>query len=321
MATGIKKTLRVLAVDDESLMLDLYRDSLESSADEIFSFEIEYEACLTGESAVDMAAKAVKAGRPYAVIFLDLDLGPGIDGVAAGKRIRELDRDVNFVIATGDSGANPLDIGARIPPLDKLLYLHKPFHVMEIRQFTAALGTKWESERLLTKAHFDLQEKISELQLSEASLKEHKVELEDVNKQLIETNSALSILARNLEKARKVSERQLLHSSRTLILPIVDKLRQSRYLRGHRTDLDLLSSYIKDLNPDLADEMGISGSLSATESRIAAMVKVGMTSHDIARNLYISPETVKTHRKNIRRKLKLQGSGINLQSYLDSHNG
>jgi DNA-binding NarL/FixJ family response regulator len=321
MATGIKKTLRVLAVDDEPLMLELYRESLESRAGDIFSFTFEYEACQTGKGAVDAVAKAVKEGRPYAVIFLDLDLGPGMDGVAAGAQIRELDRDVNFVIATGTTGADPLDIGARVPPLDKLLYLHKPFHVMEIRQFAAALGTKWESERLLKKAHRDLQEKIKELQLSETSLKEHKVELEDVNRQLIETNNALSVLARNLEKARKVSERQLLHSSRTLILPIVDKLRQSRYLRGYRTDLDLLSSYIKDLNPDLADEMGIAGSLSATESRIAAMVKVGMTSHDIARNLYISPETVKTHRKNIRRKLKLQGSGINLQSYLESHNG
>ena len=61
-----RKTLRVLAVDDESLMLDLYRESLESSAGEIFSFEIEYEACLTGESAVDRVVQAVKAGRPYA---------------------------------------------------------------------------------------------------------------------------------------------------------------------------------------------------------------------------------------------------------------
>jgi len=320
MATGIKKTLRVLAVDDEPLMLELYRDSLESHAGDPLSFTFEYEACRTGEGAVDAVAKAVKEGRPYAVIFLDI-VGPGMDGVAAGLQIRELDRDANFVITTGTPGANPLEIGARVLPLDKLLYLHKPFHVMEIRQFAAALGTKWESERLLQKAHLELQDKISELQLSETSLKEHKVELEDVNRQLIETNSALSILARNLEKARKVSERQLLHSSRTLILPIVDKLRQSRYLRGYRTDLDLLSSYIKDLNPGLADEMGIAGSLSATESRIAAMVKVGMTSHDIARNLYISTETVKTHRKNIRRKLKLQGSGINLQTYLESQNG
>jgi len=310
-----------LTVDDEPLMLELYRESLESSAGDIFSFTFEYEASQTGEGAVDAVAKAVREGRPYAVIFLDIDLGPGMDGVAAGERIRELDRNVNLVIATGSTGADLLDIGARIPPLDKILYLTKPFDILEIRQFFVALGTKWESERLLEKAHHDLRGKIKELQLSETSLKEHKAELEDVNRQLIETNSALSILARNLEKARKVSERQLLHSSRTLILPIIDKLRQSRYLRCYRTDLDLLSRYIKDLNPNMADEMGIAGSLSATESRVAAMVKVGMTSHDIARNLYISTETVKTHRKNIRRKLKLQGSGINLQSYLERQNG
>jgi len=319
MAT--KQTLRVLAVDDESFMLELYRDSLKSGAQELPAFDIQCDACQTGEAALTAVGQALTDGEPYAIIFLDLNLGAGMDGVSVGARIRQLDAHVNFVIATGDAGANPLDIGNRIPPMDKLLYLHKPFQVMEILQFVAALGTKWQSERLLKKAHADLEEKICALQDSEKTLKDNKAELEDVNKQLIETNNALSILARNLEKARKVSERQLLHSSRTLILPIVDKLRQSRYLRSHRTDLDLLSSYIKDLNPGLADEMGIAGSLSATESRIAAMIKVGMTSHDIARNLYISPETVKTHRKNIRRKLKLQGSGINLQSYLEGHNG
>jgi len=315
------QTLRVLAVDDESFMLELYRDSLKSGHKEFPAFDIECDTRQSGEAAIAAVEQAVETQQPYAIIFLDLKLGTGMDGVSAGERIRALDPNVNFVIATGDAGANPLDIGNRIPPMDKLLYLHKPFQVMEILQFVAALGTKWQSERLRKKAHADLEEKINELQHSERALKENKAELEDVNKQLIETNSALSILARNLEKARKVSERQLLHSSRTPILPIVDKLRQSRFLRSYRTDLDLLSSYIKDLNPGLAEEMGISGSLSATESRIAAMIKLGMTSRDIARNLYISPETVKTHRKNIRRKLKLQGSGINLQSFLKGQNG
>ncbi len=319
---GPIKTLRVLAIDDEPGVLELYRKSLGNGAFGTTSFKIEYEACETGDSAVRSVEKALDIGRPFAVIFLDLDLECSMGGLASGVRIRELDKDANFVIVTtGTTRTDPRDIGVRIPPLDKLLYLHKPFHILEVRQFVAALGIKWESERMLKKAHLDLQQKIAELQTSETSLKEHKAELEDVNKKLIETNSALSILARNLEKARKVSERQLLHSSRTLILPIVDKLRQSRYLHSHQTDLDLLSSYIRDLNPGLADEIGIAGSLSATESRIAAMIKVGMTSHEIARNLYISTETVKTHRKNIRRKLKLQGSGVNLQSYLESHSG
>lgn len=316
---AMENKLRVLAIDDDRLLLDLYRDSL--GAGQAFPFDVQYTECRTGEKGVAAVREALKTDRPFAVIFLDLNLGPGMDGAAAGAHIRAMDPAVNFVIATGTDGTNLMDIGARIPSRDKLLYLHKPFHIMEIRQFVAALGTKWRSERLLEKAHLDLQQKIGELQQSERALKAHKCELEDVNRQLMETNSALSILARNLEKARKVSERQLLHSSRTLILPIVDKLKQSRTLRGHRTDLDLLSSYIRDLNPGMADEVGMACSLSATESRIAAMIKVGMTSHDIARHLYISTETVKTHRKNIRRKLKLQGSGINLQSYLEGHSG
>jgi len=52
------------------------------------------------------------------------------------------------------------------------------------------------------------------------------------------------------------------------------------------------------------------------ELRIAAMVKNGLTSQEIARQLNISLHTVKTHRKNIRKKLKIQNSTVNLSSYL-----
>jgi DNA-binding CsgD family transcriptional regulator len=51
---------------------------------------------------------------------------------------------------------------------------------------------------------------------------------------------------------------------------------------------------------------------------VAVMVKNGLTSQKIADMLYISLDTVKTHRKNIRKKLKIQNSKVNLTSYLRS---
>ena len=56
--------------------------------------------------------------------------------------------------------------------------------------------------------------------------------------------------------------------------------------------------------------------LSATELKVALFIKEGLSSGEIARQLTISVATVKTHRKNIRRKLKIQNSKINLSSYL-----
>jgi len=62
----------------------------------------------------------------------------------------------------------------------------------------------------------------------------------------------------------------------------------------------------------------MAASLSTTELRIASMIKNGMSSEEIAEYLYISSFTIKTHRRNIRRKLNLQNSGVNLRAYLES---
>ena len=54
------------------------------------------------------------------------------------------------------------------------------------------------------------------------------------------------------------------------------------------------------------------------EMRVAVMVKNDLTSQKIANMLYISLHTVKTHRKNIWKKLNIQNSTVNLAFYLKS---
>jgi DNA-binding CsgD family transcriptional regulator len=51
------------------------------------------------------------------------------------------------------------------------------------------------------------------------------------------------------------------------------------------------------------------------------MIKNGFSSEQIARVLYTSPHTIKTHRRSIRKKLKLQNAEVNLASYLRSKLG
>ena len=53
---------------------------------------------------------------------------------------------------------------------------------------------------------------------------------------------------------------------------------------------------------------------SSSELRIASMIKNGLTSQEIADLLHISLDTVKTHRRGIRKKLNLNNSNINLSS-------
>jgi diguanylate cyclase (GGDEF)-like protein len=108
-------------------------------------------------AAVDTVRDACANGRPFAVVFLDMRMPPGPDGLWAAERIRVLDPEVEIVICTAFSDADPREISRRVPPEDKLFYLQKPFHAHEIRQIAVALGLKWSAERRITRlAYYDV---------------------------------------------------------------------------------------------------------------------------------------------------------------------
>ncbi|HVH83584.1 MAG TPA: EAL domain-containing protein, partial [Steroidobacteraceae bacterium] len=112
--------------------------------------------CEQAEAAVTAVREALAADRPFAVVFLDVRMPPGPDGVWAATQIRELDPAIEIVICTAYSDTDPCEIGGIVPPEDKLSYLQKPFHPHEVRQMTVALGAKWRAERRIVKlAYFD----------------------------------------------------------------------------------------------------------------------------------------------------------------------
>ncbi len=112
--------------------------------------------CGGAEAAVAAVREALAADDPFAVAFLDMRMPPGPDGVWAAARIRELDPAIEIVVCTAYSDVVPRDIGAMVPPEEKLSYLQKPFHPHEIRQMTISLASKWRSEHRIVKlAYFD----------------------------------------------------------------------------------------------------------------------------------------------------------------------
>lgn len=69
--------------------------------------------------------------------------------------------------------------------------------------------------------------------------------------QLIETNNALSVLARNIEMTQKEKEEAIVRKIRSVILPIIEKLLQDKKLRHYYPELTKLSDQIQDLTTDL----------------------------------------------------------------------
>jgi diguanylate cyclase (GGDEF)-like protein len=116
----------------------------------------EPELCAGAEAAVEAVRSGLAAGRRFAVAFLDMRMPPGPDGSWAAARIRELDPDLDIVIASAYSDVDPQRLAAGVPPEDKIFFVQKPFHPHEVRQLALALGRKWEAEaRLRRLAYYD----------------------------------------------------------------------------------------------------------------------------------------------------------------------
>jgi diguanylate cyclase (GGDEF)-like protein len=183
MADQIRTPVRVLVVDDESDVRDAYRQILlETEVSQDIAGFRELRArlfakssaaapatrsltrgatfdpvfCEQAEAAVAAVGEALAQEQPFAVVFLDMRMPPGRDGVWAATKIRELDPAIEIVICTAYSDVDPCEIGGIVPPEDKLSYLQKPFHPHEVRQMAIALGSKWRAERRIVKlAYFD----------------------------------------------------------------------------------------------------------------------------------------------------------------------
>ncbi|MEL7640841.1 MAG: response regulator [Solidesulfovibrio sp.] len=167
--------MRLLVADDEPRILDLFTEIL-CPAEDVFDgldglggtalaapeTRFDLTCCRQGEEAVAAVAAAIRAHRPYAAAFLDVRMPPGRGGLVAAEEIRAMDPWVQIVVVTAFTDVDPAAIAARVPPADKLLYIQKPFHPQEIRQFATSLCAKWRAERDFTALKNRLETLVSE---------------------------------------------------------------------------------------------------------------------------------------------------------------
>ena len=160
------KNRRVLIADDQPEIHTDFSEMLEparaAAADELaaaFIAEdenirlpaIELLHAHSGEEAVAAVEEAKEAGRPIAVAYLDIRMPPGIDGVQAAQRIREIDQEIEIVIMTAYTDKPLSEIIRDVELLHKLLYLRKPFTREEVQQITLSLVEKWNVEQELAR--------------------------------------------------------------------------------------------------------------------------------------------------------------------------
>ena len=159
-----------------------------------------------------------------------------------------------------------------------------------------------------TKKENTILEKNRELELR---IKAITAELERKNIALREVFSQLEIEKQNLTNRIEVNVQKLL-------LPVIEKLIEksssldSRYLVLIKQNLEQLASSAGIRLSSLEYN------LTPKEIELCALIKGGFSIKEIAAMHNLSERTVETHRFNIRKKLGISSTPVNLSSYLAS---
>ena len=162
-------------------------------------------------------------------------------------------------------------------------------------------------------------EEITALKLTEEALKKSQEELFEQKQSLEEVNIAMKVLLKQREQDKLELEKKVLTNVKDLVLPYVEKLKNSRLKPKDKTLVEIIDTHLNDvISPLLRHFVTAKILLTPQETQVAGLVKDGKTSKEIADILNVSETTVNFHRKNLRVKFGLTNQRTNLRSYLIS---
>ena len=160
-------------------------------------------------------------------------------------------------------------------------------------------------------------EEITALKLTEEALRKSQEALIEQKQSLEEANIAMKVLLKQREEDKLELEKKVLNNVKDLVLPYVEKLKNSRLKGKDRTLVDIVDTHLQDIiSPLLQRFSNAKILLTPQEMHVASLVKDGKTSKEIADVLNVSETTVNFHRKNLRVKFGLRNKRTNLRSYL-----
>lgn len=167
-----------------------------------------------------------------------------------------------------------------------------------------------------TQSTHDSQQTLETLDRHQATLATSTSQVEQLQTELIEANKAITVLARHLERANAETERRTTLRLLKLLQPLLAEMTQDTHCERCGQQFATLVGSLEELVVSTALPPQEVATLSSREQQIVTMIKEGMSSKQISTRLSVSLTTVKTHRRNIRRKLKLTGKNSNLQQYI-----
>jgi signal transduction histidine kinase len=126
---------------------ELFGGSPNDQAEAVEQTKYDIDHAYQGEEAVEMVAKAAESGIPYALVFMDVRMPPGMDGIQTIKEIWKKYPYTEIVICTAYSDYSWNEIIQNLGNTDKLLFIKKPFDATALKQMAQTLTTKWQLQQ------------------------------------------------------------------------------------------------------------------------------------------------------------------------------
>ena len=171
-----------------------------------------------------------------------------------------------------------------------------------------------QAEEKLRKLHEELEKRVKKRTEDLARINK-ELEIKTVN--LEEANTALKVLVKRREEDQIEIEEKILANFNELVMPLADRLKESRLDDRQRSWLDILETNLRDIISPFSRRLNSKfWKLTTTEFQVANFIKNGKTTKEIAMLMGVATSTIDTYRDNIRTKLGIKNRKINLRTYL-----
>jgi len=157
---------------------------------------------------------------------------------------------------------------------------------------------------------------VTTLRSEELAIENLKKRLQFQHQTLQEQEVALRVLRKQGESDERRTLGEVAASLNTLVLPLVQRIRERNEDPALDSQLDLLEIRLGEVLNPFCNHLLCDGKLTDREIEIAERVRAGKTTKQISEVLGITAKGVEFHRMSIRRKLGIAHSGENLRSYL-----
>ena len=153
---------------------------------------------------------------------------------------------------------------------------------------------------------------------AEEELQESNKQLSLERKALQESNTAMRTVLKRIEEEKHEIYRHIKLNVDKIIIPILHAL-DLEIPQVQRKYVELLKTNLEEITSPFISHLSSSyHSLTPIEITICNMIRNGLRTKEIAQMRAVSTATVNRHRENIRRKLKITNSDVNLATYLQS---